>query len=196
MDFKNNIADIHSPALPGRVPGFKKTDIKVLLSDLSLQSIYDSYATSCSTSGEACRSIRSFRKIWKAVLPTIIISKPSTDLCWTCQQHNYNYSSLMNHGEEKKAQLIEAQRKHLEAASNAREYMNQCINLARKSLWIHQLNCRMSNLSQALQSLIMGLILRNNFTTPMTPSSPDLSTSRPHKSAASLVSVAQHSPCR
>ncbi|KAF6038754.1 hypothetical protein EB796_002940 [Bugula neritina] len=40
----------------------------------------------------------------------------------------------MNQGEEKKAQLIEAQRKHLEAASNAREYMNQCINLARKSL--------------------------------------------------------------
>jgi len=119
VDFLKSVARIHALALPGRVPGtvsinfrffavicieysshmklvyflgFAKTDVQVLPSDLTVKSLYLDYSDSCRAAGKTVRSLTSFRRVWKAVLPTIIISRPTSDLCWTCQQYNYNYN--------------------------------------------------------------------------------------------------------
>lgn len=72
--------------------GFKKTDVKVLPSDMTVMGLWTDYKDSCIAANQPHKSRHTFRRIWKLVLPMIIISKPSSDLCWTCQQHNYKYS--------------------------------------------------------------------------------------------------------
>lgn len=119
VDFLESVASIHALALPGCVPGtvsivvsffaviwmkhsshtdsvyflgFTKTDVQVLPSDLTVKYIYLDYFDSCRAAGKTFRSLISFRKVWKAVLPTILISRLKSDLCWTRQQHNYNFN--------------------------------------------------------------------------------------------------------
>lgn len=38
--------------------------------------------------GEKTVALSTFRKLWKQLLPYVVITKPATDLCWICQKNN------------------------------------------------------------------------------------------------------------
>ncbi len=79
--------------LPGRVPGFQKTDIRLLPSSMSKRSIWRAQM-------EALRDIAigysTFCKLWKQLIPFLVITKPMTDLCWTCQRNSTALSRSAN----------------------------------------------------------------------------------------------------
>ena len=45
-----------------------------------------------------------FCTYWRNLLPNIIISKPCTDLCWTCQQNNAAIMRAINRTADEKSQ--------------------------------------------------------------------------------------------
>lgn len=88
--FLDNYAEEHAVALPGRVPGFKRTDIKLLPSSSTKASIHRVYEQSASSSDQIAVSYSKFVELWNTLRPLIRITKPMTDLCHTCQKNNTN----------------------------------------------------------------------------------------------------------
>ena len=67
--------------LPGRVPGYKRDDIKLLPSNCTKQAVWMLYQDSTST-----LSLQSFCKVWRHFLADVVVCKPMTDLCAICQK--------------------------------------------------------------------------------------------------------------
>ena len=47
-----------------------------------------------------------FCTLWRRILPHIIITKPMSDLCWTCQSNNMKILQSANHPEESKSEVM------------------------------------------------------------------------------------------
>jgi hypothetical protein len=81
-------ADDHARVLPGRVPGFKHDDIKLLPSSHTKVVVYGQYKKSLEGTDFRVVGESSFRSLWNQLTPYIVTAKPMTDLCWTCQRNN------------------------------------------------------------------------------------------------------------
>ena len=81
-----NFAYQHCILLPGRIPGVKSADVKLLPTSITKAHIWRLYRRSQPEHGAVALS--TFRKLWKDLLPYIVVAKPATDLCWTCQKNN------------------------------------------------------------------------------------------------------------
>jgi len=86
--FLTNYASEHAMILPGRVPGFKRDDIKLLPSSHTKTKVYDMYKSCMEQLGKRVAGLSSFKQYWLQLVPFIVTSKPMTDLCWTCQNNN------------------------------------------------------------------------------------------------------------
>lgn len=82
-----NYAETHALSLPERIPGFRNFNISLLPSNCSKQLVYNEYSNSMPADTKPI-SLRSFLRLWRQLLPYILIAKPATDLCWTCQSNN------------------------------------------------------------------------------------------------------------
>ncbi|XP_067939703.1 uncharacterized protein [Watersipora subatra] len=133
-DFLDHITSIHSLDLPGRVSGFRREELKILPSSFTVESIYELYKQKCQQAMLNFKCKSTFRAIWKELRPYLIITKPSTDLCWLCQKNNMAYLRSANQPLHKRAAEIDQQRIHLEHARQAREYLNECILSSRQYL--------------------------------------------------------------
>ena len=84
-----NYAELHSIVLPGRVPGFSRTDIKILPSHESRASLWRQYKLAAETDPQTrVVGYDSFRNLWKRLVPYVVIGNPASDLCWICQKNN------------------------------------------------------------------------------------------------------------
>ena len=101
--FIQNFAEDHAILLPGRIPGYNRFDLQLLPSNTSKLSIWESYTQSIEPLGVRVAGYKSFRNIWTKYLPQIIITKPMSDLCWTCQQNNSLIVRSTNKSEEEKS---------------------------------------------------------------------------------------------
>ena len=89
VKFLVNHAENNAILLPGRIPGYKETDIKLLPSSTSKRRIWRFYHESVqSINAEHSVAYSTFNKLWKSLLPSIISMKPMTDLCWICQKNS------------------------------------------------------------------------------------------------------------
>lgn len=80
--------------------GFWKFDITLLPSDTTQKSVHQWYMESCQRAGSDGVAITTFVNVWASLLPHIVINKPASDLCWTCQQNNnliFKYSNSTMH---------------------------------------------------------------------------------------------------
>ena len=75
------------------VLGFKKEEVKVLPSCLTITTLHDNYTKACTENGVVACGITTFCNAWLEVLPFLFISKSSTDLCCTCHRNNTYVSS-------------------------------------------------------------------------------------------------------
>jgi len=88
VQFLTNYADLNALVLPGRVPGFKRDDIKLLPSSHTKTHVYAEYKRSLQNTEHRVVGSSSFFSLWKQLTPFIVTAKPMTDLCWTCQKNN------------------------------------------------------------------------------------------------------------
>jgi hypothetical protein len=130
--FLINFADQHSLLLPGRIPGFKRSDVRILPSNETKASIWRMYKQSA-VLGQRCVQLSTFRQLWKQLLPFIVVAKPMSDLCWVCQQNNTNIVRSVNVSEHEKSAVLKAQELHLLRATAERSHYTSLCETARKT---------------------------------------------------------------
>jgi len=133
-----NFAEQHSIILPGRIPGFKRDDVKVLPSCETKASVWR-YYKAASMQGERIVRYSTFRKLWNQLLPYIIICKPMSDLCWTCQLNNTRIIRQVNVSENEKSAALRLQEAHLEHARAERAHYQDLCQQSRQVADTHNL---------------------------------------------------------
>ena len=146
-----NYSEDHGILLPGRIPGYNRMDLKLLPSSTTKLSIWELYRQCIAGEGRRIAGYRTFRNIWKKYLPQIIITKPMSDLCWTCQQNNTLVSRSSNKTEAEKSrvrvnkifidnlvtityQTLKMAEQHLTAVMKERSYFRAAVDFSKKEV--------------------------------------------------------------
>lgn len=86
LAFIENYVEENAIVLPGRIPGFKNEEIRLLYSSETKMSVWKECEGTCKTSNEkAVSRYRKFLQLWDEFYPDVVVAKPMTDLCLTCQ---------------------------------------------------------------------------------------------------------------
>ncbi|KAL8583126.1 hypothetical protein ACOMHN_029822 [Nucella lapillus] len=118
-------AEDHAVSLPGRVPGFKREDIRLLPSAIPKSGIYRQYADHANQAGLRVVGASTFRQLWLELCPYIVVAKPMTDLCWRCQRNNGRIFRGTFITDEEKNELILEQQRHLSQVNGERQLYQQ-----------------------------------------------------------------------
>ncbi len=84
-----NYAEDNAILLPGRIPGYKCDDMQLLPSSVTKREVWELYhetAASRESSLAVCYSL--FCRFWRQLTPQVVVAKPMSDLCWTCQKNS------------------------------------------------------------------------------------------------------------
>ena len=84
-NFLSNYAEENAVLLPGRIPGFKKDDIRLLSSSETKMSVWRAFKRACEETGKRAVCYTKFIKLWEQFHPEVVVAKPMTDLCLACQ---------------------------------------------------------------------------------------------------------------
>ena len=89
--------------LPGRVPGYKSSDVKLLPSSTTKHAIWELYLQAAATSVMRAVAYSTFTQLWRQLLPHVVVMKPMSDLCWVCQQNSTAIMRAANRPVEEKS---------------------------------------------------------------------------------------------
>ena len=131
VTFINNFAQEHAIALPGRIPGFKRSDIKVLPSTQTKSSVFRLYEQSAQSADLQAVGRSTFLQLWNDLVPYVVICRPMTDLCHTCQKNNTKIYRSSNLPENQKSQLLKEMESHLLNAERERSLYQNASNKAK-----------------------------------------------------------------
>ncbi|XP_035516337.1 uncharacterized protein LOC118327178 [Morone saxatilis] len=120
-----NYAETHGMHLPGRVPGFWRSDLKLLPTNCTKVKVYSDYCVAVAAANQRVVSVVTFRRIWREVVPFVVTMRPATDLCWTCQKYQKRISEAANKADSEKAELHRLATEHLEKARVERTHYQQ-----------------------------------------------------------------------
>jgi len=124
--FISNYAEEHALVLPGCVPGFKRTDVRLLPSHMSKASVWHVYSTAMEAQSKLPVGYSKFVDLWNQLNPHIVIMRPMSDLCFTCQ-HNSQIVRSANLPESLKSACVRAQEEHLSRANGERTFYKSTI---------------------------------------------------------------------
>lgn len=74
-----------------------------------------------------------FCDLWNQLCPFMLIMRPATDLCWTCQKNNNKIRKTVNLPEAEKEEAVRIQEEHLIISSGERENYKKCCEEAKDS---------------------------------------------------------------
>ena len=97
-----NSLDSNAMLLPGRVPGYKDSDVKLLPSSTTKRTIWELYLQAAAASVMRAVAYSTFTQLWRQLLPYIVVMKPMSDLCWVCQQNSTAITRAANRPDEEK----------------------------------------------------------------------------------------------
>ena len=105
--FVTTCAEAHAILLPGRIPGYKRTDFQLLPSSMTKRSVWLLYSASLETLTSPVHrvSYSTFCSLWKRFLPRVLAAKPMSDLCLVCQKNSIDIMRSANHPEEQKSEV-------------------------------------------------------------------------------------------
>ena len=132
--FIQNYVEENAIILPGRIPGFKSDDVKMLSTSESKMSVWRVYNSACENSNKHAVSYKKFRQLWHEFYPDVVVAKPMTDLCRTCQQNTTTLQRAANLSESAKSECIAAQQEHLDNAKAEREFYKVTCTKAKETL--------------------------------------------------------------
>jgi len=87
VHFILHYAEANAILLPGRIPGYKRDDVQLLPCSTTRRSVWLIYQEARELLYKMA-AYSTFCKLWKDLLPQIVVAHPMTDLCWTCQQNS------------------------------------------------------------------------------------------------------------
>jgi len=122
VKFIKNVAEEQALLLPRCVPGFTRIDVKLLPSNLTKHSLWKKYFDICTSTGQTSVGYLKFCDLWNQLCPFILIMRPATDLCWTCQKNNSQINKSANLSEAEKVDAVRRQEEHLRLTSGEQEY--------------------------------------------------------------------------
>ena len=126
-NFLSNYAEENAVLLPGRIPGFKNEDIVLLSSSETKMYVWNCFKSACEVASKRVVSYTKFIELWKQFHPNLVVAKPMTDLCFTCQQ---NTSKLLR---AEKSECVRTQQYHLNSVQTERELYNKACDNAKRS---------------------------------------------------------------
>ena len=103
--FVMQYAEINALLLPGRIPGYKRDDLQILPSSTTKRAVWCLYQTEAERQSIWEVSYSTFCRIWREFLGHVVVCKPMTDLCATCQQNSTAIVRSINLSEEEKSQV-------------------------------------------------------------------------------------------
>lgn len=125
--FLNEYAVKSGVPLPGRLPNHKDLKVTLLPSDKTKADIHQIYQEAAASLSFRSISLSEFKRLWLEQCPHIVLMKPATDLCSTCQNYSVNLSKTGNLSEEEKSVIIQKYGEHIERAKKQRDhYREQC----------------------------------------------------------------------
>ena len=138
VTFIHNYAEQHALLLPGRVPGYSRSDIQLLPSSVSKQAIWRVYHTAAEADGTVHpAAYTTFCYIWRKLVPSIVVMKPRSDLCWQCQQNSTAIVRTANRSEAEKSTAIASALQHLKVVKSAREHYKTIYQKCKESVHAH-----------------------------------------------------------
>ena len=123
-NFLTNHVEENVVLLPGRIPGFKKDDIRLLSSSETKMNVWRTFKRTCEESGKHAVCYTTFVKLWEQFHPDVVVAKPMTDLCLTCQQNTSKLLRSANLPEQEKSECVIAQQGHLTCVKMERDFYN------------------------------------------------------------------------
>lgn len=132
--FITNMAEEHALVLPGRIPGYHRSDVKLLPSTMTKHSVWEMYVAACVAGNKVSVGYSKFVDLWNQLVPYIVIMRPATDLCWTCQKNNSRIFRSANLPESQKSQIVLEQQAHIGHACNERENYKKTCSLSKQSI--------------------------------------------------------------
>ena len=78
IQFITNYASTHALVLPGRIPGFSRSDIKLLPSSHTKKVVYIQYKQSLDGTDSRVVGESSFYSLWRQLMPFIISARKTT----------------------------------------------------------------------------------------------------------------------
>ena len=103
VEFLQAYAEANAILLPGRIPGYKRTDVQLLPSSATKRHVWQQYCTALVDTTYHQVAYSTFCGIWRQVVPQILITKPMSDLCWVCQSNSTAIIRAANQPEEIKS---------------------------------------------------------------------------------------------
>ena len=98
-----NLLDSNAMLLPGRVPGYKDSGVKLLPSSTTKHALWELYLQAAASSSMRAVAYPTFTQLWRQLLPNVVVMKPMSDLCWVCQQNSTAIMRAVNRPEEEKS---------------------------------------------------------------------------------------------
>ena len=131
--FIQNYAAFYGCELPGRHPGFRSMKVTVLDTSITKYEIWDFYAKCCPHANKRAVCYTSFIQLWNKLCPYVMIAKPKTDLCNTCQGFYLDSKSTANAEEGVKLAQLNKQQEHLYRSEREKlVYKRQCQEAAKE----------------------------------------------------------------
>ena len=103
VEFLQAYAEANAILLPGRIPGYKRTDVQLLPSCTTKRHVWQQYCTALVGSAHQQVAYSTFCGIWRRVVPQILVTKPMSDLCSICQSNSTAIMRAANEPEEMKS---------------------------------------------------------------------------------------------
>ena len=99
VHFIQTYAEAHAILLPGRIPGYKRSDLKLLPSSTTKRQVWLLYSASLDSTHHRV-AYSTFNIMWQKFVPHIMVTKPMSDLCWVCQKNSVAIMRASNQPEE------------------------------------------------------------------------------------------------
>lgn len=126
-NFLSNFVEENAVLLPGRIPGFKNDDIKLLSSSETKMSVWREYKKVCEETEKQSVCYTKFINLWQQFHPSVVVAKPMSDLCITCQQNTSKLVRSANLPDREKTQCVLVQQEHLNCVQTERDlYKRVC----------------------------------------------------------------------
>ena len=136
VKFILNTAEEQAFLLPGRVPGFKRIDVRLLPSVLTKHGLWKTYCEISIGQGQNHVGYSTFCNLWSQLCLFVLIMRPATDLCWTCQKNNL-IQKTANLPEAEKVEAVRNQEQHLRLAAGERDFYKKCCLETKESVAQH-----------------------------------------------------------
>ena len=89
--------------------------------------VWHGYQKVCEEVGKQAVGYTAFTKLWQQFHPDVVIAKPMTDLCFTCQQNSTKLLRSANLPDREKSEFVLAQQEHLNCVQTERDFhKNTC----------------------------------------------------------------------